>query len=580
MGINISTNNIKECICAKRPTPCLSRPRVIIFGASKGGISALRPLSDELSVEVIAWSDNDPQKIGTTIEGLTVLSPEDILEYRPDLVIIASMHVEHIEHQLKTSIGIPDENIAYTPHAFMILVMALFAKGKEDTLCSQAHRVMGLPFRSANLLIDAVKATRAGHTSFALACWDKWSIAFPAPYPASIFRHYTDACIKQRQFARARTVLHQGLELYPKDDTLLKHVHRLYILGFYDKEEAYKASLRRLWKLCPDEEVSEIGNAIARDLSGPDIKYDYTYLGYLGGSANYGFFLHHPSARKRKSYITKIALPSLAEIEIEIVKRLVPAYPSLRKNVPALASHIRSRSGNLSFITMEYIHGRKATRKDINCVLALHHKLRQVSYVSAAQSTYVLPRWQFDTCPSTHWGLSRLFSRLHQRESHEAILHLLTKAYLSMNAPRYVANSIDKLSRTVLQNQWYKQIIPSKTYGLAHGDFKSDNILIKVNGTPTIIDWSHFTLAPRGFDLACLFKSLNLTWHEVSQYMDYHEVFATFSPMDRILFLYALIVFWLTFLPDYHVSGTYKAPATFSADLDAALNKIESLWRG
>lgn len=73
-------------------------PKVVIFGASLSGRSALSALSQ--LYDVLAFVDNDSKKYGTNIDGIPVVSATDIAEFKPDKILIASEFFEQIEAQL------------------------------------------------------------------------------------------------------------------------------------------------------------------------------------------------------------------------------------------------------------------------------------------------------------------------------------------------------------------------------------------------------------------------------------------------------------------------------------------------
>jgi hypothetical protein len=86
---------------------------IAIFGAGSA-------LKDFLSIlpsghTVLAIADNKASNHGSTIEGLPVVSPQDMLAMNPELIIIASRAVDEIRAQLQGA-GVPAEKIvAYYP---------------------------------------------------------------------------------------------------------------------------------------------------------------------------------------------------------------------------------------------------------------------------------------------------------------------------------------------------------------------------------------------------------------------------------------------------------------------------------
>ncbi|HHE64585.1 MAG: hypothetical protein DRH43_00180 [Deltaproteobacteria bacterium] len=78
--------------------------RVILFGAGSAGRFALNFLRKK-NIEVLFFCDNDSKKIGATLNGVPVKSPDILSSYQDVVVLISSDYALEIGQQLK-SIGI------------------------------------------------------------------------------------------------------------------------------------------------------------------------------------------------------------------------------------------------------------------------------------------------------------------------------------------------------------------------------------------------------------------------------------------------------------------------------------------
>lgn len=87
--------------------------KVIIFGAGQAGLEAKKKLVD--SSYILAFCDNDPQKVGQTIEDIPVISPSSIEGFYMDEIVIASEFFEKIEQQLIEDYAIPKDKISILP---------------------------------------------------------------------------------------------------------------------------------------------------------------------------------------------------------------------------------------------------------------------------------------------------------------------------------------------------------------------------------------------------------------------------------------------------------------------------------
>lgn len=88
------------------------KEKIIIFGTGSGAAKALRELPAHLA-EIICFSDNNEQKVGTDFEGLQVIPPSEIAERKFDKIMICSSYgYEAIKYQLYHELGIKKEKIA------------------------------------------------------------------------------------------------------------------------------------------------------------------------------------------------------------------------------------------------------------------------------------------------------------------------------------------------------------------------------------------------------------------------------------------------------------------------------------
>jgi hypothetical protein len=73
--------------------------KVVIFGASLSGCSALSAISERY--DVLAFVDNDSKKHGAKIQNILIISPSQIAALKPDKILIASEFFEQIQTQLQ-----------------------------------------------------------------------------------------------------------------------------------------------------------------------------------------------------------------------------------------------------------------------------------------------------------------------------------------------------------------------------------------------------------------------------------------------------------------------------------------------
>jgi FlaA1/EpsC-like NDP-sugar epimerase len=92
------------------------KPRIVIFGASQGGISAYHYFKKHF--EIVAFADNDVKKHGQILLGKPVVSAKVLNTLKLDKIIIASLYALQIHRQLVHEEGIASSVITRLPASF------------------------------------------------------------------------------------------------------------------------------------------------------------------------------------------------------------------------------------------------------------------------------------------------------------------------------------------------------------------------------------------------------------------------------------------------------------------------------
>jgi O-methyltransferase len=107
--------------------------KVILFGASSGGIRVFNFLTH--NYEVMAFADNDLQKQGKVLFGKPVISPEYLKEYEFDMIIITTTTLadtDLIYKQLVEKLGIAKEKIMDCMYDIRIATLRRIADGIKE----------------------------------------------------------------------------------------------------------------------------------------------------------------------------------------------------------------------------------------------------------------------------------------------------------------------------------------------------------------------------------------------------------------------------------------------------------------
>lgn len=106
--------------------------RLLIYGASESGQKICREygtLPNSQNFTVLAFVDGNPALHGDQVEGLTVISPDDILKYDFDTIIIAALQAEkEIFSMLVEKYGIPKEKISNQDILYFFKTRELFCQ--------------------------------------------------------------------------------------------------------------------------------------------------------------------------------------------------------------------------------------------------------------------------------------------------------------------------------------------------------------------------------------------------------------------------------------------------------------------
>ncbi|MBC3765025.1 LicD family protein [Neptunicella marina] len=120
-----------------------AQSKAIIFGAGNAGVAAKNNLQNRF--DVVAFCDNDPVKIGSKLEGVTILSPKELPEQEVDVILIASEFFEKIKQQL-LQLGIES-----------VKIQILSAKEIKSLQLGAASKINDL---SVNILLMVCKALK------------------------------------------------------------------------------------------------------------------------------------------------------------------------------------------------------------------------------------------------------------------------------------------------------------------------------------------------------------------------------------------------------------------------------------
>lgn len=94
------------------------KKNVVLFGASKAGENFI---NNQNEYQILAVADNDCKKMGKFLNGVPIISPENLHNYEYDYIVITSMYVKEIKEQLIVEFHIPENQLVVPPKSVLKL---------------------------------------------------------------------------------------------------------------------------------------------------------------------------------------------------------------------------------------------------------------------------------------------------------------------------------------------------------------------------------------------------------------------------------------------------------------------------
>lgn len=399
---------------------------------------------------------------------------------------------------------------------------------------------------------------------------------------------------------RAKAVLKKGERLHPKSERILGELYQLYY-SLYDKEHALSYA-QSLVDLNPEkaghhfnlgkayELVNQTEEAKNSYRTGLECKHGLTikelmkivqsgfaknpesvtteYV-FIKGKNNYGSFLHNDQGKK---YFTKISRKTKRSNREEVFYReLCEDYQILKEQVPA---YIDSKViDDVLYLTLEMIEGVPTDSEHAKDVIESSRKISSIPYNDIVKN-YPIPdsSFQFKNAPNP---VVIFFTQIHQKSCNEKLFSSLYQLIHQNHYPSSVNGMIQQLESLIMDHELYTFINPEKHYAFIHGDFNRSNLKVdEKDQTVKAFDWDLFKTGPHFIDIARFLSSALTPYSEVKEvYLNNEETGGKLSLIEKIFFLYALILLYLLTLKEEGLGKqnlhTYISPAIH--DLEASV---------
>src|SRR5690625_2791183 len=139
------------------------------------------------------------------------------------------------------------------------------------------------------------------------------------------------------------------------------------------------------------------------------------------------------------------------------------------------------------------------------------------------------------------------FTQIHRKKYNKLLFNLLYKLLKQNDYPESTENIIKRLETLIMNNSLYSFINPKEHYSINHGDFIMQNLILKQEDQSIkVFDWATFTTGPHFIDIARFISSSLVPYSEVKElYLDNEETGGDLSLIEKIFFLYSLILLYL-----------------------------------
>lgn len=350
-----------------------------------------------------------------------------------------------------------------------------------------------------------------------------------------------------REWELAKSVVIQLIELAPNKANNYFLLGRIYTYLANDKmaekyfikglEAKHNTTMKELiWKI-------QSGFTYIKDV------VDSEYL-YLGGKNNLGSIVHES---KNYKYITKISVYSeVAKQEEKFYKDILEDFPILKELAP---SYVCSEViDNILYLTITKIDNVPLYSKGRLDIIETSKKLTSISYKDIV-SRYPNPKYAF-VVENRPISIVQFFTKIHEKKYNEFLFDGMYKLIEQNNYPSAIKEIILRLEGAIMPYRLYLFINPEKHYSLIHGDFIPSNIKRRDNDSSIIVlDWAMYTVGPRFLDIAKFFSATPAPFSMVKKlYLnDLHE--ENSSMIEKVFFLYALILLYITRLTEKYVES-------------------------
>lgn len=291
----------------------------------------------------------------------------------------------------------------------------------------------------------------------------------------------------------------------------------------------------------------------------------------LGGLNNAGFIIH-----KRKggwgvtNYITKISPETSSKKEKLFYREVYSHHPGLKLITPKLVNLLELDYAKVSLITMEKIEGDKPEINDktIQEVIEINNIITSIQYSEVIDlykhSDFDEIKIIGEKASKEPFAAFHSFVSIHKEATNKNIFSYIYQGMKGLNYTEGSFKLIKRLEKVIIGKGLYRQIMPKLHFSLQHGDYFHQNFVLEEKRKRLyILDWGYMGIGPKWTDMAGFFGRLNLPFNYVNNsYLSNKKAANHLEPIEKIFFIYTLIVTWFIVLSREEFDLTHNSYLT------------------
>ncbi|WP_100012059.1 phosphotransferase [Lentibacillus sediminis] len=291
-----------------------------------------------------------------------------------------------------------------------------------------------------------------------------------------------------------------------------------------------------------NSDLNEMIDFLEHTFDSPSI-LDSKYV-RIRGKNNDGLIEHNFS--DGKAYLTKMSRnPKHNVMEKLFYLKVYGYYPVIKNTTPKLINFAEIEKDHLMLFTMEKIE-KKEFKMTTNTITQVAEICKAISSIKYGEIRNWFPMQAHEVCHDLQ-KLLWSFSSIHKEPRNKEVFDFIHEKINKLNYSRNSKTLIKRMEDIIINKRIYKELNPLIHYSIQHGDLFHYNLLWEKSSNKLyVIDWGTVRIGPAWCDMAGFLGKEKITFQEIqSSYLLNNNVSGHLKPIEKLFFIYTLIVVWL-----------------------------------